>query len=656
MSERRLAAALGYPLGIADNAITTSEPEDSYGFLPAIPIKLNIRIAQVTSHVLSDVYCSTPADKHELTSRVVALLRDIHSITQTIPPDLVFEFGQSPKAAQTSRSRLRTSASLHLMLYQAVVLTLRPILLHLAKSAWAHAGEPTTEPVPTSMHKLANTCMSAAQNILRVLGVLKEQDMLSAFGFFDIESVFAAAFVMLLFNIVMNVFGDASDLQPGLGISDALEILDYLAARGNKAAAGRKTEIMRVTSLLSMQMPGFGEVRTPPVTEDTTNERDALNRGASDPDVLIEQPCSGADASHGDNAHEYSFEGLDAWANDVALEDYIWSDLTDMNAFPSMTDPMLGLEDLERYILSPAKVDLGVGIYRNENGLYHEYGAIKEAKKVLSDWNPGHDYEVTIGKPSFLNLAAGLLFFKDSEAVESGRIASVQTISGTGACHLGATFLSRFNPTSSRKAFVGVPAWGNYQPLLELAGIAVENYSYYDPQSKRVDFSSIIRAVRCAPEGSIFVLQACCHNPTGADLTQSQWQDLSVELSRKNHVPFFDIAYHGLGNSLDEDAFAIRHFTDRGFEMMGARAAEYEDTTQELEAKITPGDWTHIIEEKGLFGFLRLSAEQCSTLISRYHIYLPSTGRINVAGLNDKNIRRVAECISVVVKENGIED
>ncbi|THZ48355.1 hypothetical protein D6C88_10022 [Aureobasidium pullulans] len=320
--------------------------------------------------------------------------------------------------------------------------------------------------------------------------------MLSAFGFFDIESVFAAAFVMLLFNIVMNVFGDASDLQPGLGISDALEILDYLAARGNKAAAGRKTEIMRVTSLLSMQMPGFGEVEAGPV------------------------------------------------------------------------DPMFHLKLQADLDTSPAKVDLGVGIYRNENGLYHEYGAIKEAKKVLSDWNPGHDYEVTIGKPSFLNLAAGLLFFKDSEAVESGRIASVQTISGTGACHLGATFLSRFNPTSSRKAFVGVPAWGNYQPLLELAGIAVENYSYYDPQSKRVDFSSIIRAVRCAPEGSIFVLQACCHNPTGADLTQSQWQDLSVELSRKNHVPFFDIAYHGLGNSLDEDAFAIRHFTDRGFEMM----------------------------------------------------------------------------------------
>ncbi|THZ44357.1 aspartate aminotransferase [Aureobasidium pullulans] len=395
-------------------------------------------------------------------------------------------------------------------------------------------------------------------------------------------------------------------------------------------------------------------------------------------------------------------------------------------------DPMFHLKLQADLDTSPAKVDLGVGIYRNENGLYHEYGAIKEAKKVLSDWNPGHDYEVTIGKPSFLNLAAGLLFFKDSEAVESGRIASVQTISGTGACHLGATFLSRFNPTSSRKAFVGVPAWGNYQPLLELAGIAVENYSYYDPQSKRVDFSSIIRAVRCAPEGSIFVLQACCHNPTGADLTQSQWQDLSVELSRKNHVPFFDIAYHGLGNSLDEDAFAIRHFTDRGFEMMvcqsfsknfglygervgvlhvvtpgkevaarvvdqlrylircefssspayGSRLVEIilnkenllDDWEQELLSMRTrlkslrqrlydhlaelntPGDWTHIIEEKGLFGFLRLSAEQCSTLISRYHIYLPSTGRINVAGLNDKNIRRVAECISVVVKENGIED
>lgn len=133
---RRLAAALGYPLGIADDAITISLPEDSYGFLPAIPIRLNIRIAQVTSRVLSgrsamyltctavqltrpqDIYCFTPPEKFDLTSRVITLLREIYSITQEIPPDLVFGLCQTSGNLQTSRSSLRTSASIHLMLYQ----------------------------------------------------------------------------------------------------------------------------------------------------------------------------------------------------------------------------------------------------------------------------------------------------------------------------------------------------------------------------------------------------------------------------------------------------------------------------------------------------------------------------------------------------------
>lgn len=180
---------------------------------------------------------------------------------------------------------------------QAVVLSSRPILLHLAKSAWNHVGQPTTESISAPLRRLARTCLGAAQNILKVLGVLRDHEMLckclatsltffsllvfvffsfsrkvnqkeadldmkAAFGFFDIESIFSAAFVMLLFKIVADVYDDAPDYHTGPTISDALSHLDYFADRGNKAGAERKAEILRVTSLLSSKMPDFGGLQS----------------------------------------------------------------------------------------------------------------------------------------------------------------------------------------------------------------------------------------------------------------------------------------------------------------------------------------------------------------------------------------------------------
>ncbi|KAI5459243.1 aspartate aminotransferase [Mariannaea sp. PMI_226] len=378
---------------------------------------------------------------------------------------------------------------------------------------------------------------------------------------------------------------------------------------------------------------------------------------------------------------------------------------------------------------SPNKVDLGVGIYRNEKGLYNEMKVLKEAKIALASANPDHDYEVTTGNPSYLKNAARIVFGEDSSLLEAGQIASVQTISGTGAIHIAFMLLARSIPGMSKVVYVGTPAWGNYVPMLGLAGLEARTYRHYDPKSGTVDWDSVLDTVRAAPEGSIFVLQACCHNPTAADFTQDQWRILSREMKTRKQFPVFDIAYQGLGNGLEEDIYCVRHFAEQGFEMLvcqsfaknfalygervgalhavcpsadsalavrdqmrflirsefssspayGSRLVDLilSDPAREaawrheldsvhqrlhrLRAKLydmltnvykTPGDWSVITNGNGLFALLPLAASQCETLRKEYHIYLVSTGRITVSGLNEQNMAYVAKSIDTVVRES----
>ncbi|GKU09367.1 aspartate aminotransferase [Fusarium langsethiae] len=229
-------------------------------------------------------------------------------------------------------------------------------------------------------------------------------------------------------------------------------------------------------------------------------------------------------------------------------------------------DPMFFLKNVADQDSSPDKADLGVGIYRNESGQYSELKAVAQAKTVLAKKNLGHDYEITTGNGQFLTHAAHLLFGKESTRLSSGHVASVQTISGTGANHLAALALSQ-SVSPRPQVYVGTPTWGNYKPIFELVGMEVIEYTYLDPKTRCVDFSSILSAAHSAPSKSVFILQACCHNPTGADLTKEQWQELALVMKQYNHFAFFDIAYQGLGNGIVEDAYPIRLFADLGFEM-----------------------------------------------------------------------------------------
>ncbi|KAF1951188.1 aspartate aminotransferase [Byssothecium circinans] len=235
-------------------------------------------------------------------------------------------------------------------------------------------------------------------------------------------------------------------------------------------------------------------------------------------------------------------------------------------------DPVFILKKRVDADTSAEKVDLGVGVYRNEQGRYNELDVVKAAKGILTSKDLGHDYELTTGNAAFVADAAKVLFGEGSRALGGNKVTSVQAISGTGALHLAALFLSRNPETKSKKIYIGTPAWGNYEPLFALAGFSLEKYNHYDAATGTVDFDSLIGAVNSAENGSIFVLQACCHNPSGADLTASQWEKLADTMAARKHLPLFDTAYQGLGGGLDEDAHGVRHFVEKGFELLAAQS------------------------------------------------------------------------------------
>ncbi|KAF2446561.1 aspartate aminotransferase [Karstenula rhodostoma CBS 690.94] len=242
------------------------------------------------------------------------------------------------------------------------------------------------------------------------------------------------------------------------------------------------------------------------------------------------------------------------------------------SVLPSPADPVYQLSQRVRADTASEKVDLGVGVYRNERGQYHELGALKAAKRILARQDANHDYEVTTGNAGFLANAAKVLFGWEADVISSGRATSVQAISGTGAIHLGALFLARTPAFKGKKVYVGTPAWGNYVPLFNLVGLEVVTYKHYDASTGTVDFTSVLDATRTADEGSIFVLQGCCHNPSGADFSRAQWDELADAMEARKLFPLFDMAYQGLGASLDDDAYGLRLFARRGFELLACQS------------------------------------------------------------------------------------
>ncbi|KAJ7751951.1 aspartate amino-transferase [Mycena metata] len=218
------------------------------------------------------------------------------------------------------------------------------------------------------------------------------------------------------------------------------------------------------------------------------------------------------------------------------------------------------------------KINLGVGAYRDDDNKPWILPVVKEATRILlNDEALDHEYLPITGLPEFTSAAAKLILGPSSPALAEGRVASVQTISGTGANHLGALFLSKFYQwsTGEKKVWLSNPTWANHHAIFKNVGIEPVEYPYYDPKTIGLDFTGFVNALKTAPERSVFLLHACAHNPTGVDPTPEQWATIAEVMLDKKHYAFLDCAYQGFASGdLDKDAWAVRFFVEKGVALL----------------------------------------------------------------------------------------
>ncbi|KAF1361029.1 aspartate aminotransferase [Lizonia empirigonia] len=248
----------------------------------------------------------------------------------------------------------------------------------------------------------------------------------------------------------------------------------------------------------------------------------------------------------------------------------------DASAVPQAPeDALFGLMAAYRRDTDSNKVDLGIGAYRDNNAKPWVLPVVKKAEEILrQDPDLNHEYLPIAGLPDFTSASQKLVLGGDSRAIKEKRVTSLQTISGTGAVHLGALFLQKFYRTNSeRTAYFSDPTWPNHFQIFSNVGLQHKTYPYFSKKTKGLDFDGMYGAIESAPEGSIIVLHACAHNPTGVDPTQDQWKKIAELLRAKNHFPFFDTAYQGFASGdLAKDGWAIRYFVEQGFELCIAQS------------------------------------------------------------------------------------
>jgi len=387
-------------------------------------------------------------------------------------------------------------------------------------------------------------------------------------------------------------------------------------------------------------------------------------------------------------------------------------------------DPILGVTEAFNADPNPRKVNLGVGVYCNEEGKVPLLECVREAQKALEAKAAPHPYLPIDGITAYDRAVQELVFGADSAVVQDGRAITVQAIGGTGALKIGADFLRRFLP--SAQAYISDPSWENHRALFEGAGFAVNTYPYYDDATHGVDFEAMSRSLEAAPSGSVIVLHACCHNPTGADLDNEQWSRV-IDIARtRGHIPILDIAYQGFGEGIAADGAivgrfaatpgplfvassysksfslygervgalsvagssrdeaarllsqikrvaranyssppsfggqvvasvlttpALRSLWERELEAMRLRIRENRRALVEaLRARLPQRDFDFVLDQKGMFSYSGLSADQIQRLRNEFSIYAISTGRICVAALNSRNIGDVADAIATVAQ------
>lgn len=386
-------------------------------------------------------------------------------------------------------------------------------------------------------------------------------------------------------------------------------------------------------------------------------------------------------------------------------------------------DPLLGIIERFREDTNPNKLDLGVGIYKDENGQTPVLASVKQAEYWLLENQHSKAYLGAMGNQQFASEMLALALGKSNAAVEQGRVAALQTPGGCGALRVIAELVMRANPKA--RLWVSDPTWANHVPLLGDAGIEIKTYPYYDSENNALRFEQMCSALEALPPGDIVLLHACCHNPSGADLSKSQW-DIVVDLMvDKGLIPFIDMAYQGLGDSLDEDAYGLRAVIEKAPEALFAiscsknfglyrdrvglagaltstqsqrdkalsnmtkivrgiysmppdhgaavvarvlensalRSQWIEELTSmrqrikdmrsalvsEMASRGHAGRFDFVMNEKGMFSFLGISPEQVEALAQRFSIYMVSSSRMSIAGLNERNLPYFADSLANVL-------
>ncbi|QJT78621.1 amino acid aminotransferase [Kosakonia sp. MUSA4] len=387
-------------------------------------------------------------------------------------------------------------------------------------------------------------------------------------------------------------------------------------------------------------------------------------------------------------------------------------------------DPILSL--MERFKEDPRsdKINLSIGLYYNEDGIIPRLQAVAEAETRLNAQPHGASLYLPMeGLNSYRHSIAPLLFGADHPVLAQNRVATIQTLGGSGALKIGADFLKRYFPHSG--VWVSDPTWENHIAIFEGAGFEVSTYPWYDDETNGVRFPVLLEKLNTLPEQSIVLLHPCCHNPTGADLTNAQWDEVVGVLKARNLIPFLDIAYQGFGAGMEEDAYAIRAIASAGMpalvsnsfskifslygERVGGLSVVCEDSeaagrvlgqlkatvrrnyssppsfgaqlvatvlgdaalralwlkevetmrtriqamrqqlVQVLREAVPGGNFDYLLKQRGMFSYTGLSEAQVDRLREEFGVYLIASGRMCVAGLNSRNVQRVAKAFAAVM-------
>src|SRR6476620_5338633 len=221
-------------------------------------------------------------------------------------------------------------------------------------------------------------------------------------------------------------------------------------------------------------------------------------------------------------------------------------------------DPILGISEASNADANPRKVNLGVGVYCDDNGKVPLLDCVKRSEREITDTAAPRSYLPIDGIPAYDKAVQRLLLGKDSDIVAVGRGVTVQALGGTGGLKIGADFLRKFAPAA--QVTISTPSWENHRALFEAAGFRVNAYPYYDAATHGLAFADMRASLEAMQPGTSVVLHACCHNPTGVDPTLAQWDEIIATVRGRALVPFLDIAYQGFGDGIEEDAIVVRNF------------------------------------------------------------------------------------------------